>query len=252
MPRDGMLSRFPRWAWAAIAIVVLAAVIGGIAALSAPGRRAAVEAPITPITASELAAQARAALASGDETGAAELAGRALVLDPNDADARAVRDALDDSDEGPAPPATTSPPPADPWLVARAPRSLLVTSVAGYAFGTVQANSTDAEISGQPTAGSAGEGRVQRVQLSVHDRGSAASAAAFADTVSKKVYAHDVTSADVRGAKAYVATDGTLLAAVEFARGRYAFEVVVTSTGEPPAALRELAVELARAFPATP
>ncbi|TLM80588.1 MAG: hypothetical protein FDZ70_00095 [Actinobacteria bacterium] len=252
MPRDGVLSRFPRWAWAAIAIVVLAAVIGGIAALSAPGRRAAVEAPVTPITASELAAQARAALASGDETGAADLAGRALVLDPNDADARAVRDSLDGADEEPDAPATATPAAAGPWLAAHPPRSLLVTNAAGYSFGTVQASATDAEISGQPTAGSPGEGRIQRVQLSVHDRGSAASAAAFAETVSKKSYAQDVTSADVRGAKAYVATDGTLLAAVEFARGRYVFEVVVTSAGEPPAALRDLAVELARAFPATP
>ena len=73
----------------------------------------------------------------------------------------------------------------------------------------------------------------------------------FLDGVSKGLYSKDPAVVTVRGVTGYFGTDGTRFATVAFRRGRYVFEVIVTSSG-PPADAKALAEKAAAAFPAAP
>lgn len=254
------LSRLPRWAYWAGAVVLLAAVIVAGAALSSPKRS---ESPsdrqvVTELGPAEqadaLVEQARKALASGDATAALALIEDALALDPGNSGAASLRDEIPDEGSGGGDPSQppTSTPGGDPFLARIDPRKLLPSAAEGYSFFTPIGDKTDAVVSAEPVEGAAAAATVARVQYSVHDRGSAAAAAGYIDTVTKKVYGKDVTQATVHGAKAYVGTDGTRLAVVVFVRGRYVFELIATARSGDPAGIRALSVAAAKAFPAVP
>jgi hypothetical protein len=69
--------------------------------------------------------------------------------------------------------------------------------------------------------------------------------------VSKGSFPKDGAVVNVRGTTGYFGTDGMRFASVAFRRGRYVFEVIVTSSG-PPAGVKALAEQAAAAFPASP
>jgi hypothetical protein len=125
---------------------------------------------------------------------------------------------------------------------------LLPAGAAGYTMYPQQVSGTEAQISGDPAT------KGVRVIWAVHDRGSAASAAKFISTVSKRVYAKDSRTASIDGATAYLGTDGARYATAVYVRGRYVFEVIV-SLASPSATIKQalpLAQEAAAAFPDSP
>jgi len=70
-------------------------------------------------------------------------------------------------------------------------------------------------------------------------------------SVDKKVYPGDGATVKFGTQSGYFGTDGARLAVAAFARGRYAFEVVVYSQeGIKPSTLRPLAAKLAAAWSA--
>lgn len=255
-----IFGRPPRWAYFVAAAVVLAGVVFAGAALTSPKRS---EPPsggpvLTELGPGERAAalvgEARKALASGDASAALAFAQDALALDPGNSDASTLVDEIRgrDADGGGATEPIPTAPDDDPFLARVDPRKLLPAAAEGYSFGTPLSDKTDAEVSAEPIEGSNAAATVARVQFAVHDRATAATADTYIATVSKKVYGKDVTQATIHGAPAYVATDGTRLAAVVFVRGRYVFEVIATVRSGDPAGIRALSVAAAKAFPATP
>lgn len=246
-----------RWIWLAGAVVTLSAAVSIGAAFSSPRRDGAGgdAAGVTAVTdadrVSDLVASADTAIASGDATTAAALLDEALALDPDNATARRLRR----SARAKEPTRAAAPqPPADPdaFLAALPVGSLLPTVVDGYELSFAVVGKADADVSAEPRPGTPHGDALTRVQLSVHDRGNAAGADAYIVKVTKKLYGHDVSSADIAGAKAYVATDGTRLAAVVFVRGRYVFEAVGTAREGSPAAVRQHVIAIARSFPTNP
>jgi hypothetical protein len=129
-------------------------------------------------------------------------------------------------------------------------KALLPKSVPGFALGQVAAADADAELPLDPdyTLG----GLVAAAQVSVHDRGSLAAAATYVTQHSGTLYKNGAKAVDVNGTQARTGTDSGRLAAVIFSRGRFAFEVVVTSSGSDPSQVLDVALDVAKAFPTKP
>jgi hypothetical protein len=122
---------------------------------------------------------------------------------------------------------------------------MLPTSVQGFTLSGKQVGSTEAAVFAEPVATSSG---LTRATLTVYDRNTVANADAFITRISRVVYSKDVSQVSMFGRTAYFGTDGHLVATMVFSRGRYAYEVVGTSTVGQPAALRAELTVLARAF----
>lgn len=146
--------------------------------------------------------------------------------------------------------ATTTPEPSgpDPFLGAIELVKLLPANMDGYSLGSTQIIAPDATVAGEANAAGS---TFRSIIWAVHDRETEAKAQTFLDGVSKGLYAKDQASVNVRGVTGYFGTDGTRFATVAFRRGRYVFEVLVTSSG-PPADAKALAEKAAAAFPAAP
>jgi hypothetical protein len=218
----------------------------------------------------ELYQQALAAIQSGETTEAATLLQKSVALDPDNtaaADALArisadrnsggssgssggsgASDSGDDDGDDPQPPAD----PDEGWeqqiedLVAALP-----ASVFGYELGVPTALGPDATVPADPVAGGPVV-EVRRALYIVHDYETPEAAQNFVDNVAPSAFPENESDVTVNGVAGYFGTDGTRLAAVAFARGRYGFEVILTSNTGSPGALLDLAVEAAEAFPETP
>ncbi|MDZ4063342.1 MAG: tetratricopeptide repeat protein [Coriobacteriia bacterium] len=197
---------------------------------------------------------------SGETTAALETLTAYLMDNPADERARTLVVRLtqgQDNDNGSStPPDDDTPdpgetPPGDTeWLKAVADMEKLLPSVVdGLSRGSVVKSTTSAVVPYDPAIGGPYEG-TRRVLYSVHDLKDAKSASSYATQVSKVVYAKNGQSTTVDGAQAYFGTNGRSLATVSYARGRYVFEVVVT-TALPPAGFKQQSVEIAKAFPDT-
>ncbi|MBE0417669.1 MAG: hypothetical protein IBX63_07880 [Coriobacteriia bacterium] len=222
----------------------------------------------------DLYEQARAAAESGETTAAVALLERVLAEDPGHERAAALLRRLTSAqanqsesggtstpDDGATSPGTQpGPDPGDETPDADTPqddsaflasvgdlRSLLPEVISGWRRGTPVVDSTDATVSFEPV----NPGAISRVVYSVHDRGSAAEAEAFIENTSKMAYPVDGASVPAGVVDGYFGTDGTRLAMVAFARGRFAFEVMVVVPGGDPASAKESAIALAREFEAT-
>ena len=103
---------------------------------------------------------------------------------------------------------------------------LLPRFVDGYALGQKSALGDDATVSGTAN-GSDLIG--SRAQWSVHYRKTDRAAKSFVDKVSKSLYPKNAKTLQIDGSTAYFGTDGTRFATVVYVRGRYVFEVVLTS-----------------------
>lgn len=182
---------------------------------------------------------------------------RSVTLDPGNSAAKKQLAALKKSTPSaatPAPnpttPATKAPDPnaPDPFLGAIELKKLLPKAMEGYSLGYAQVVEPDALIPGEPTAADAA---ATGIVWYVHDLGSPQAAKAYADRVTRSAYTKNAATVNVRGVTGYFGTDGTRLATVVFSRGRYGFEVILTTPGSP-SDVRPLAEIAAAAFPSEP
>ena len=201
--------------------------------------------------------QALDAESSGDLTRTAVLAQSAVDADPSNADAKALLLRVNTARSSGSTPTTTSPAGSRPATNAVDPNaaflkkyknlaSLLPTRQAGYAFDYPAQVGRDISVSGNVLPSKKG---LSQIAWSVHDLGKVAAATAFRGKVSERLFSKNSASTSIHGASAYFGTDGTRFATVSFARGRYAFEVIVTVEGVPPKSFKTIALDAAKAFP---
>ncbi len=258
--------------WVAASVVLLAAVIYGVAAVSSP-KQSDQESPqqatvptLDTTTAEEtgkrLYDQAVEAQASGETTRAVQLTQEALKASPDNAQAKQLLVTLraasgvttganvaTGSNGAAAGSAATTAAAAPTQPRVKNIAVLLPATLAGYTFGTPQSQPKEAVVTAEPARGSADARTVTRVLYYVHDRGSEKAARAWVASVNKRVYAKNHASVTVAGGPGYFGTDGTRLASAAFARGPYAFEtVVIVPTGKP-ASARSITLKVADAFP---
>lgn len=244
-------------------VIALTAGIYGLSAISAP-RAPEGPAPVQ-LSAEEQSKrayeEALTALSSGETSAAIALLEKAIALDPTNAlatsklksirsSAQSRPDGQSNGGEGEKKPETTTPPAEDPFAKPiENLTALLPKSHVGYELGTVIGTRPDVAVSGTPESTG---GLVRVIVWTVHDRGSSPKAKAFIEKVSKGTYGKDASSTQVDGATAYFGTDGTRFATVAYARGRFVFEVLVTSADVPPAEVKTDAIGAAKAFPDKP
>ncbi len=242
------------------AVIGLALLIFGVSALSSSKKSTDTVATTNQLSAeaqADLLAQRAVAAESANDTGTARsLAESALKLNAANQTAVAVVNRLNEADPGntsadtkPDPGATTT---ADTWSKSiKNMASVLPTAIAGWTAGDIVSQKGDAQVTFTPDAEGSDGGSAIRATFAVHDRGSAAKASTFVKSVDKKVYPGDGATMKFGSQSGYFGTDGARLAVAAFARGRYAFEVVVYSQeGIKPSTLRPLAAKLAAAWSA--
>jgi len=244
---------------AVAAVIGLALVISGVSALSPARRRAETVATTTQLSseaqADILAQRAVAAESANDTATARSLAESALKLNAANQTAVAVVKRLDEANTGTGTttkPDTDTTTTADTWSKPiKKMASVLPKAIVGWTAGDVVSQKGDAQVTFTPDADGADSGSAIRATFAVHDRGSATKAATFVKSVDKKVYPGDGATVKFGTQSGYFGTDGARLAVAAFARGRYAFEVVVYSQeGIKPSTLRPLAAKLAAAWSA--
>jgi hypothetical protein len=251
------------WSGAAT-VAVLALVLIGLGLLGPlRGKQPSSQNPITlstqTATSQGLYQQAVQAQASGDLTRAAQLAQAALEADPNNSEAKVLLRAVKNTNAGSTTTSTTptsssaTTPAADPDAVFRKKyenlMSLLPTGTPGFAFDPAMQFGPDITMSGNRVPGVRG---TTQIAWAVHDMKTSAAAKSFVTKTSKKLFQKDAGSVTVHGVKRYFGTDGTRFATVSFARGRYAFEVLITVNGIDPKTVKAVASEAANAFPESP
>lgn len=208
-------------------------------------------------TSQSLYQQALQAQASGDLTRTAELAQSALDADPNNTEAKALLEtaakAVASSATTPPLNSSTSTSAADPDKEFRTEyadlASLLPTRQPGFSFDYPVQLGRDITMSGNrvPSVKT-----ITQIAWSVHDLKSATAARSFVTRTSKVLFPKNASLVTIHGTKAYFGTDGTRFATIAFARGRYAFEVLVTVSGAAPKTTKVVASEAANAFPESP
>lgn len=264
-----------------ISVVVLAAVILGVSALSAPKSSRIPESGLSSAQSDDsLYQQALSAMRSGDTTTAVSLLEQAIAADPGNDQAKSLLATIDgtssadeddsddsedseessDADASSADDSTssgetgddsdTSSNVDDPAFDAATKDlvALLPKSSDAFTLGAKIAVEDDATVSGSPRYA---DTIASKAVWTVHYRGSKEEAASFIDDVSKSLYPENQQSVTIDGASAYFGTDGTRFATVVYVRGRYVFEVTLTTIDGAPSALKSEAVEAAKAFPDT-
>ncbi|MBU4557233.1 MAG: tetratricopeptide repeat protein [Actinobacteria bacterium] len=195
--------------------------------------------------------------ASGETTEAIRLLEEALTRDPAnqlaltalaDIKAKQTRDAESGNPVSPAPDVPVSPElPSDEQYTRPVDdlATFLPRAVEGYDLGTPVTDGSDAIVAGTPE----GSGSIEsNVLWAVHDLQDPSGAPAFLDRTSKALYPKDSAQVTVGSTTAYFGTDGTRFASVSWVRGRFAFELVMSSGGVSPVELKSAAVAAATAF----
>jgi tetratricopeptide (TPR) repeat protein len=256
---------------AAIVVLSAAIIFGAWAFAEYGGDETPDESPEIVLTLDDEYERARLAAESGDTDEALEILERILAADPDHEQAAALLRQLtndrtatspDSTNGQPADPSQTGDTPAQPGeepIDDPAPRddsaylspvsnmdSLLPQVISGWRRGSSVVDATSATVPFSPDT----PGEISRALYSVNDRGSAAAALEFLENTSKVAYSQDGASMDVGVVNGYFGTDGNRLATVAFARGQFAFEVVVTVPGGDPASVKDAATALAREFEA--
>ncbi|MDP2233469.1 MAG: hypothetical protein Q8K89_07525 [Actinomycetota bacterium] len=248
-----------RYIYTAAFVVALAGVVFGVSALS--GTKPT---PVSVPGALSEAPQAdsydvdavHSLIASGETTKALEMLRTRLVKVPSDLEALKLIKSITD-DGSPASPGNPSVIPTgsvtpgadDPFLKPIADLATLLPSAApGYVLGSPVKSETDASV---PMDSDQSGAVFSRILASVHDRGNAAGALKFVTDVSRSAYPQDAAEFSYRGIPVYFGTNGQNSATAAFARGRYVFEVIITSAGGNPAELRPIAEDVILLFPNT-
>lgn len=242
--------------WTFGGVAGLAAVIFVASSLSAPNSPPdAKPSEFTPeLRAEELAQEASKAASAFETRTASDLANRALALDADNQTAKRVIDTLSSTPQtGAAEGSSSGTSTATPSKYLKATKDMagfLPDMVAGWSTLDVVEQSRDALVTFEPTKAATEYRSVARVSVSVHDRGSPKAAQTFVKKVSMRVYSKNSGSADLGAVAAYTGTDGVRLATVAFARGRYAFEVIVSGhPGVKPSSVVATGVKIARLVP---
>ena len=246
-------------------VLVLSGVILGVSALSSPTQSAdSVGEFSTGDESTRLYEQALEALASNDETAAVILLQKAIALDSTNT---AARDELtkivgaraseqpksgndsEDMPESPDSPDDLIENPDEGFTEAVEDLgALLPASLEGYEFGMVTVLGSDANVSADPTS-SGPVDVVTRALFSVHDLQNPDAAKSFIASVTKVAFPENSADVTAGGVPAYFGTDGARFATVAFSRGRFAFEVILTTDSGAPGTLLDLSVVAAAAFP---
>jgi len=250
----------------AITVLVLAAVLIGVAALGPTQSEKQVKLGLTEsgLDAQQYAVQAEGALASGDTTAAVALAKRALSVDPNNPVAKSVIVRASSSQSGSSSSSNGSSggsgsgsgsgsgdkkSAADPdegftkRLSTMA--KLLPAGFNDYFLGGSTTTQSESQVSATPVSA---RQEANQIIWTVHQTGSKAEARAFVSDVSKNLYANDSAALNFDGVTAYFGTDGARFATVAYIRGIYVFEVLVTGNTTSPKTLKALAQKAAEAF----
>ena len=256
-----MSPRVRLWVSGGATALILAMVIFGLWAFTAPSSKPTVPPTISlsPAQQSQNAYKDGMDALSKDQTGTAiAFFEKALSLDPKNADAQKALDnakksssnntSTNNNGSSTSHTATVTPAPVGAWDKKVALKSVLPTSFPDFTLGhTEQGSKTDADVSANPLRRNA----VATIVWSVHDQGTAAKAAKFLANVTKKLYTKDSAVVAVNDvANAYFGTDGSDFACVAYTRGHYVFEVILTS--QQPATAKDLATQAAAAFPIKP
>jgi hypothetical protein len=238
--------------------VLAAAIVAG--SLFAQSRRPPVPATIQLSAAQQSKADydnAMSALSNEATPTAIALLEHAVATDPSNTAAKAKlaqlkKSVAAETPSAPTPSATPTKAPEpsgpDPFLGAIDLKKLLPATMDGYSLGASQIIAPDATVAGEPDASGSG---FTNILWAVHDRGSESAAQQFVDGLSNGLYSKDKAPVNVRGVTGTFGTDGTRFASIVFRRGRYAYEVIVTSSTNPLDA-KALAEKAAAAFPAAP
>lgn len=172
--------------------------------------------------------------------------------DPGSGDDPGSEDPAQPGGEDPAQPGGEDPaqprPIADSVLMAPVSdlASLLPQVISGWERGSPLVDGADATVTFSP----ASAGPMSRALYAVHDRGSVEGARAFIEDTSKIAYRNDGADVRIGREMGYFGTDGARLATAAFARGRFAFEVVVTVPDGDPASFKDATVALGAEFEA--
>jgi hypothetical protein len=251
--------------WVVASVVVLAVVIFGVAAISKPknvGTPQSIE--VTPQQQAQSLATRADTAASNDETAAArQLAEQALKLDATNKTAQAVITKLDQASKSTTPakkpaskpaskPATVAPVAPNVYVAGTKDVSILLPgAISGWTRGTVVADSAEGQVTYDPPVSSPSYPKFVRVTFYVHDFKTDAKAKDFVSGTTKRVYTSEGSPVNIGASTGYSGTDGARLAVVAFARGRYAFEVMVNGRpGVSAADMKALALQLADSLPA--
>lgn len=251
-------------------VVVLAAVILGLSAISA-SKKSAVTPPTIQYSASQQSQQAYAAgqsaLASGDTTAAIADFKRAVALDPSNTAAQTSLTETTDSQTNTSSNSSSSSKSSTTKKTSTSPSSnttsptdwstqpladlkvLLPAKFSGYVMGQRIVIGPDAVISA--TAANS-KSQASHVEWTVHDRTSVTGANTYMTKVTKTVYPKDSSSVTINGVSGSFGTDGDQFAAVVYRKGRYVFEVVLTAPSGSPGDLKQLATQAAASFPTAP
>lgn len=248
-----------RYIYTVAFVVALAGVVFGVSALSGtkpepvsvPGALSEV-----PQTVPYDVDAVQSLIASGETTKALEMLRTRLVKVPSDLEAlRLIKSIADDGspantgNPSVTPTTPVTPGTDDPFLKPVADLLTLLPSAApGYVLGSPVKSETDASV---PIDSDQSDAVFSRVLASVHDRGSVAGALKFVTDVSRSAYPQDAAEFSYRGIPVYFGTNGQNYATAAFVRGRYVFEVIITSSGGNPAELRPIAEDVILLFPNT-
>lgn len=243
-------------------IAVLAAIILGLWAFTSPKSPTVPTITVSPQQRSQQAFKDGQAALSKDQTStAAELFQNAVTIDPNNTAAKDALAALKNGGSSSSGSTTTQSPGSSStatktpvaaaslaWTQKLDIGKLLPKSFADYILGSIDTVGADSVVTGSPAKKGA---TVTSIVWAVHDRATAAGASAFISKVSKTLYTHDAATIKVNDVSAYFGTDGKQFATVSFVRGRYVFEVVITST-QAPVNEKTFAGQTAAAFATAP
>jgi hypothetical protein len=246
--RHSLSPRVRRIVWLTGSVVAVAVVIVVAAAFNAP--RPTTSEPGAPVAASGAGARdyesALAALASGETTKAVELLRTAAAAGSVSAQTKLAELAKTPG----ASAATTRTAPSDDQFTGQVAdlTTLLPTAIQGYVASAVEPSPTGAILSIQPAAVGPAT-RVTLIVMTVLDKGTEAGARDYVAKLSA-AYPDNGSEVTVGSRSGRFGTSGSRLAAVAFSRGRYAFEVVATSSRPDPVKIKDIALGVAAEFPA--
>lgn len=247
-------------------VVVLAGVILGLSAISAP-KKGSVTPPTIEYTAAQQSQAAytagQQALASGDTTAAIADFKKAIQLDPSNTAAQqqltevtnastaASTSSSSSKSSTTAKKTSGSSSTAVDWTgkSLSSLKTLLPSKFTDYTLGQPTASNSYGSVSATAVKASA---PASHVEWEVLDRTSATGATTFVNTSKTKLYTQDGADTTVNGVSAYFGTDGKTFAAVVYRRGRYVFQVVLTAPKGSPGSLKTVAEQAAAAFPTAP
>lgn len=238
-------------AWPLIATVVgLALIIVGVAAISKPkapsGEPSRTDSTLTD---QQTYDQAQQLLGSGETTKAVVLLKKAAASDANGKSAvlltkveqekstssSTLSDTSSDTDT------TTATPATEPSSTEAA----LPAYVSGWALAAPEVDVLASSVGLDPLDPAL---PASHAIMTVFKRDSATAAKAYIVDVSKSVYTQNAATVSVAGVKGYFGTNGNNLATLSFAKGRYVYEVIVSSISGTPTKLKPLAKTLAAKF----